>query len=516
MVTRAQMRIRRYEGRFHGFRANCEQVPMLPAWAVRWIWDAPRHIPYLLAWKSRRDDKVKEAVRVMRVVPSPGVTEAPSVEVKGSDGSIVPVYLVWRWQPHGARSLLLRCLSFLRPCRARALYGARVGDDGRFYVVRRSDWQCRTCAKLSYSSEGGALIVRTRCATLSRCQACSHGRAQGSGFHACSRPPKVLRRLEFVYGLELRPCHEVPFVRLPLLSGMCITSQLPVTREQAGSLNAGTCITILPEVPHLDQQAIPRAAIPNCTNHFSVVNTLRESRFDSACSIEGFQLFGGEFQIQTGEIVLELRYLPRSYDRDYRHRLVAQPRERDLRHAATGLFGDRLHSRDDRYRSLFLRKEVLHSLIGHPPSVGLTLTVILPGQHAPRQRRPSQNPQVQSFRHRNQFALDRPLNEAVLDLQPNELCPAAKLRKDICLGDPPGGSVGDAYVENLSRASEIVQSAHDFFHGGDPVPDVHPVQVDIVGLQSLQTGFHCLHHALAVIARRIWITAGRGVRVFRG
>jgi hypothetical protein len=42
----------------------------------------------------------------------------------------------------------------------------------------------------------------------------------------------------------------------------------------------------------LDKQTIPRAAIPNCTNHFSVVNTLRESGFDSACSIEGFQLFG--------------------------------------------------------------------------------------------------------------------------------------------------------------------------------------------------------------------------------
>ena len=62
-----------------------------------------------------------------------------------------------------------------------------------------------------------------------------------------------------------------------------------------GRLNAGTCITILPEVPHLEQQAIPRAAIPNCTNHFSLVNTLGESELDSACSIEGFQLFGGEF-----------------------------------------------------------------------------------------------------------------------------------------------------------------------------------------------------------------------------
>ena len=61
----------------------------------------------------------------------------------------------------------------------------------------------------------------------------------------------------------------------------------------------------------LEREAIPRAAIPNFTNHFSVVNTLRESRFDSACSIEGFQLFGGEFHIQTGEIVLELKYLPR-------------------------------------------------------------------------------------------------------------------------------------------------------------------------------------------------------------
>jgi len=36
-----------------------------------------------------------------------------------------------------------------------------------------------------------------------------------------------------------------------------------VTREQAGRLNADTCITILPEVPLLEQQAIPRAAIPN-------------------------------------------------------------------------------------------------------------------------------------------------------------------------------------------------------------------------------------------------------------
>ena len=94
------------------------------------------------------------------------------------------------------------------------------------------------------------------------------------------------------------------------------------------------------EAVALKQEAIPHAAIPDSTNHFSLVNTLGESEFDLACSVEGFQLFGGEFQIQTGEIVLELRYLARANDWNYWHRLMAQPRECDLRHAATGLLGD--------------------------------------------------------------------------------------------------------------------------------------------------------------------------------
>ena len=101
------------------------------------------------------------------------------------------------------------------------------------------------------------------------------------------------------------------------------TSSLPVTREQTGSLNAGTRrVAILSEVPRLEQQAIPRAAMPNRTNHFSPIKTMWESELDSACSIQGFQLFGGQFQIRTGEIVLELRYLPRSNERDYWHRLM--------------------------------------------------------------------------------------------------------------------------------------------------------------------------------------------------
>ncbi|MDQ1409620.1 MAG: hypothetical protein QOJ41_1355, partial [Acidobacteriaceae bacterium] len=123
------------------------------------------------------------------------------------------------------------------------------------------------------------------------------------------------------------------------------------------------------------------------TNQFSPVNTLGESELDSACSVEGFQLFGGEFQIQTGEIVLELRYLPRSNDRDYWRRLVAPPGECDLRQAATNSFGASLTAEMIRVARCSSGKEFLHSLIVHPPSVRLTLAVILPGQHATRQRR---------------------------------------------------------------------------------------------------------------------------------
>lgn len=131
---------------------------MLPAWAVRAALDDPRRIPYLFVWKSRRDGAIKDAVRVARSIPQTGLPEAESVEIKRTDGSTVPVYLAWRWQPHGGHSLLLRCWRCQRP--SRALYGARVGDDGRFYAVQRADWQCRKCAGLRYSSEGGALLFR--------------------------------------------------------------------------------------------------------------------------------------------------------------------------------------------------------------------------------------------------------------------------------------------------------------------------------------------------------------------
>ena len=195
-------------------------------------------------------------------------------------------------------------------------------------------------------------------------------------------------------------------------------------------------VYLITKLSHLEKETIPHAAISDSANHFFIVQTLRKSEIDLACCIEGFQLPSGKHEIQTGEIVLELRYLPRSDDRDYWNGSIAQPREGDLRHTATGLFGDRLQSRDDPCCVSLLGKELLHLLSRHPPAVGFAFAVIFSAQNPTSQRRPGQYPYVQGFRHGNKLALDGSFNKAVLDLQCDELGPASELRQSICLGDP--------------------------------------------------------------------------------
>src|SRR5260370_2558451 len=66
MVEQAKRQIWRNGGRFYGYRINCEQVPMLGACTVRAILDDPRMIPYLVVWKSRKGNEVKQTVRLAR------------------------------------------------------------------------------------------------------------------------------------------------------------------------------------------------------------------------------------------------------------------------------------------------------------------------------------------------------------------------------------------------------------------------------------------------------------------
>lgn len=152
---------RGWNGHFLGFwaRLNCEDMPVIPAWLVRSNLNDPRRIPYLLIWKDERHDgEIMEAVRLARYVePSNSSVTDNYVELKRTDGSLTVLRFVWRMLPrNGGRALLLVCSYCNTP--RRHVYGWEWDSfSGRSNRVRRTDWCCRSCNRLRYSSEGGYL-----------------------------------------------------------------------------------------------------------------------------------------------------------------------------------------------------------------------------------------------------------------------------------------------------------------------------------------------------------------------
>jgi hypothetical protein len=136
-------------------RLNCENMPVISAWLVRSNLSDPRRIPYLLVWKDERHDgEIKEAVRLAHV----GFSDL--VELKRTDGSASVLRIVWRMLPrNGGRALLLVCSYCNTP--RRHVYGWEWDSfSGWSNRVRNVSWRCRSCARLRYSSEGSALLIR--------------------------------------------------------------------------------------------------------------------------------------------------------------------------------------------------------------------------------------------------------------------------------------------------------------------------------------------------------------------
>jgi len=160
-------------GRFSGYRVNRECVPCLPARIVAACVADPRQAPYLLIW-TRRPLPIeggsivaallgepREAVR-LKPIPCPQ-GHRPSlswIEVKRWDGTRIDLAVAERPLPRcGGKSVFLVCNRCQKP--RRALYGREAIKYAHY--LQPSDWLCRECANLTYASEGGALIYRTRC-----------------------------------------------------------------------------------------------------------------------------------------------------------------------------------------------------------------------------------------------------------------------------------------------------------------------------------------------------------------
>ena len=68
-------------------------------------------------------------------------------------------------------------------------------------------------------------------------------------------------------------------------------------------------------------------------------------------------------------------------------------------------------------------------------------------------------------------------------------------------------------MEDLALPNEIIERPHHFVQRRDLVPDVQPVEVDVVSLKSLQTGFDRPHHVLPLVAPGIGVGPRHGVGV---
>src|SRR5256885_9827272 len=57
----------------------------------------------------------------------------------------------------------------------------------------------------------------------------------------------------------------------------------------------------------------------------------------------------------------------------------------------------------------------------------------------------------------------------------------------------PGRGIRDPNVENLARPHLVVERPHQFVNRRQRIPDMHPVQVDVVGVQAAEAALQGLN-----------------------
>jgi len=153
------VRDRRPSGQFRGYRRNCERVPSLPARLVGRNLSDPRGTPYLLIWTDPDSGELREAVRLAPFsLPAANTARPGWVEVKRWNGARTVIRIMEQLLPTGSKATLLVCDRCQKP--RRALYAWEANKEYR--TLRSALWKCRRCADLNHSSEGEALVYRTR------------------------------------------------------------------------------------------------------------------------------------------------------------------------------------------------------------------------------------------------------------------------------------------------------------------------------------------------------------------
>jgi hypothetical protein len=116
-----------------------------------------------------------------------------------------------------------------------------------------------------------------------------------------------------------------------------------------------------------------------------------------------------------------------------------------------------------------------------------------------------------------QFVVSGPVDQAVFVLNADEGAAAAQARGRRGGGDPPRREVGQAAVQDLARADQVVEGGENFLHRGDGIRQVHPVQVDMIGAQPPQAALQRPDRVPPAVPRGVDAATRRGgPGVFRG
>lgn len=237
-------------------------------------------------------------------------------------------------------------------------------------------------------------------------------------------------------------------------------------------------------------------------NKARATEVAREAERHDADLVQRLQLRGLEVDFDGAEVVSELGLGAHADDGD-RHGpslLRAHPRDRHLARGGAARLCH--HVEGVRDGQVALRDGPAgRAGVGGALAVGADA----PGEQPAPERRPAGDREVEGARHRQELALHSAPDQAVGDLDGAERRQPALLGHGDRPGDHPGGGVGDPDVQDLARPNEVVEAADDLLHRREGVPDVHPVDVDVVGPEPLEAGVDGAAQALAVRAAGVGV-----------
>ena len=122
--------------------------------------------------------------------------------------------------------------------------------------------------------------------------------------------------------------------------------------------------------------------------------------------------------------------------------------------------------------------------------------VVFAGEEAERERRPRRHAHSKLVRQREVLVLNVAVHQGIEELHRDGPGQAPRRRQGGDFRDVPGRRVRNAQVLDFPGAHEAGHGLQQFFGGRDAVPDVQPIEVDVVGAQTpkraLQRGVQVL------------------------